>query len=74
MNPILVVLFIIILIGIFVKPIEDFVSVTNSPGLNRGGQHPNCPQGFKPYSNGRCVQFCRGCKTGVCNHGECIGI
>ena len=51
---------------------EGFVSVTNSPGINTGGQFPNCPQGFKPTKDGKCVQFCRGCKTGVCENSTLI--
>lgn len=56
------------------KNIEEFVNVTNSPGINTGGQFPNCPQGFTPTKDGRCVQFCRGCVTGLCHNGVCSSV
>ena len=73
MKLIFTILLLIFLIGIFLKPIEDFVGVTNTPGLNLGRYYPHCPQGFT-QDDGNCVQFCRGCKTGVCEHGECASI
>ena len=54
--------------------VENFVNVTNTPGINSGGNFPRCPQGFKPRSDGKCVQFCRGCTTGICKDGICNGI
>ena len=53
---------------------EEFVSTTNSPGLNTASNYPNCPQGYAPDNQKRCVQFCRGCKTGICLEGDCMGI
>jgi hypothetical protein len=52
--------------------VETFVNVYNSPGLHQGGYYPYCPQGFYPNRQvGKCVQFCRGCKTGICDSGYC---
>ena len=32
----------------------------------------NCPQGtYYDLKTDTCVPFCRGCKTGVCENGEC---
>lgn len=70
----------IILIVVFIclvsyNSVETFVDVYNTPGLNVGNNYPDCPQGFYPNRQyKKCVQFCRGCKTGICNSGYCSHI
>ena len=56
---------------------ENFLnnSFTNL-GLTYNIVYPKCPQGYKPSNNETksCVQFCRGCKTGLCENGVCTEI
>ena len=71
----IIILFtIILLIVYFSEYNENFINVTNTPGLNNGRQYPLCPQGFTRTDDQRCVQFCRGCKTGICENGFCIHV
>jgi len=52
---------------------ENYVDVYNTPGINRGKEFPNCPQGFYPFKK-KCIQLCRNCKTGICDGGNCYNI
>ena len=67
----IIMLVVIILFLYFCEYSESFINVQNTPGINTGGQYPLCPQGFKLTYDNRCIQFCRGCKTGVCRYGYC---
>ena len=53
--------------------LEAFVNVTNNLGLHKKCKYPCCPQGFIRNANGVCQQMCRGCQTGICLQGECMG-